>query len=211
MNSRLRILTALLLGFALVAGACGSDDEEAAPAATTAAPAATTAAPAATTAAPAATTAAPTTTAAPAPEEVASGAADALGDGSLGTVEVDAGEDIQIRALHAISGDVAFLGIPMTRGVEMAVADYGDIGGHSVNVGTWLDDLCSSDGGQAAAQTIVADESVVGVLGTSCSGAATAAAPLITGSGMVLVSGSNTSPALTSDLAGTAGANYSTG
>jgi len=93
----------------------------------------------------------------------------------------------------------------------MAVADYGDIGGHSVNVGTWLDDLCSSDGGQAAAQTIVADESVVGVLGTSCSGAATAAAPLITGAGMVLVSGSNTSPALTSDLAGTAGDNYSTG
>ena len=115
MGRKWRVLTALLLGFALVAGACGSDDEEAAPAATTAAPAAT--------------TAAPTTTAAPAPEEVASGAGDALGDGSLGTVEVDAGEDIQIRALHAISGDVAFLGIPMTRGVEMAVADYGDIGG----------------------------------------------------------------------------------
>ena len=150
MGRKWRVLTALLLGFALVAGACGSDDEEAAPAATTAAPAATTAAPAATTA----------TTAAPAVEEVASGAGDALGDGSLGTVEVAAGEDIQIRALHAISGDVAFLGIPMTRGVEMAVSDYGDIGGHSVSVGTWLDDLCSSDGGQAAAQTIVADESV---------------------------------------------------
>jgi len=195
----LRKFTVVLCALALVAGACGSDDEEAAPAATTAAPAATTAAPAA-----------PATTAAPAPEEVAT-VTGHLGDGSLGTVEVDAGEDIQIRALHAISGDVAFLGIPMTRGVEMAVSDYGDIGGHGVNVGTWLDDLCSSDGGQAAAQTIVADESVVGVLGTSCSGAATAAAPLITGSGMVLVSGSNTSPALTSDLAGTAGDNYSTG
>ncbi|MBH02480.1 MAG: hypothetical protein CL469_07465 [Acidimicrobiaceae bacterium] len=134
-----------------------------------------------------------------------------LGDGSLGTVEVGAGEDIQIRSLHAISGDVAFLGVPMSRAVDMAVADYGDIHGFSVNVGTWLDDLCSSDGGQAAAQTIVADESVIGVLGTSCSGAATAAAPLITGAGMVLISGSNTSPALTSDLAGTAGDNWSEG
>jgi ABC-type branched-subunit amino acid transport system substrate-binding protein/ABC-type proline/glycine betaine transport system substrate-binding protein/basic membrane lipoprotein Med (substrate-binding protein (PBP1-ABC) superfamily) len=134
-----------------------------------------------------------------------------LGDGSLGTVEVGAGEDIQIRSLHAISGDVAFLGVPMSRAVDMAVADYGDIHGFSVNAGTWLDDLCSSDGGQAAAQTIVADESVVGVLGTSCSGAATAAAPLITGAGMVLISGSNTSPALTSDLAGTAGDNWSEG
>ncbi|MEE2768134.1 MAG: branched-chain amino acid ABC transporter substrate-binding protein, partial [Actinomycetota bacterium] len=51
-----RTLFALTMTFALVAGACGSDEEEeAAPAATTAAP--TTAAP--TTAAPAATTAAP--------------------------------------------------------------------------------------------------------------------------------------------------------
>jgi ribose transport system substrate-binding protein len=52
MGRKWHATTALLLGFALIAGACGSDDEEAA---TTAAPAATTA----TTAAPAATTAAP--------------------------------------------------------------------------------------------------------------------------------------------------------
>ena len=43
----LRKFTVVLCALALVAGACGSDDEEAAPAATTAAPAATTAAPAA--------------------------------------------------------------------------------------------------------------------------------------------------------------------
>ena len=89
----------------------------------------------------------------------------------------------------------------------MAIADYGSIGGHDVSMGTGLDDLCSADGGQAAAQTIVADESVVGVIGTSCSGAAAAAAPLISEAGMVMISGSNTSPSLTSDLAGTAGSN----
>ena len=188
-----RILSAVL-ALGLIAGACGSDGDDSSSSSSSSAATATTAAPAATTAAPA-----------------ASAAGSSLGDGSLGTVEVDAGEDIQIRSLHAISGDVAFLGVPMSRAVDMAVADYGDIHGHSVNVGTWLDDLCSSDGGQAAAQTIVADESVVGVLGTSCSGAATAAAPLITGAGMVLISGSNTSPALTSDLAGTAGDNWSEG
>ena len=49
------------------------------------------------------------------------------------------------------------------------------------------------------------------MIGTSCSGAAVAAAPLITDAGMVLISGGNTSPALTSDLAGTAGQNYSVG
>ena len=136
---------------------------------------------------------------------------DSLGDGSLGVVTVEAGEDIQIRSLNAITGDVAFLGIPNQRGVEQALADFGDIHGFSVTIGTGLDDLCSADGGQAAAQTIVADEQVVGVIGTSCSGAATAASPLISEAGMVMISPSNTSPALTSDLAGTAGENYHPG
>ena len=54
MRRNWRGIVALTLAFALIAGACGDDEEEAAPAATTAAPAATTAAPAATTAAPAA-------------------------------------------------------------------------------------------------------------------------------------------------------------
>ena len=181
MGTRQVRFTVVLAALALLAGACGGTDsgggdDGVAPAATTAA---TTAAPAATTAAPVATTAAPApaTTAAPAPEEVAT-VEDHLGDGSLGTVEVGSGEEIQIRSLNAISGDVAFLGIPNQRGVELAIRDYGPIGGHDVTIGTGLDDLCSADGGQAAAQMIVADEDVVGVIGTSCSGAATAASRL---------------------------------
>ena len=54
--------------------------------------------------------------------------------------------------------------------------DYGPVHGFEVELGASLDDLCSNDGGQAAAQQIVADEDVVGVVGTSCSGAAVAAA-----------------------------------
>ncbi len=126
-------------------------------------------------------------------------------------IVVDEGEQVQIRSLNAITGDVAFLGIPNQRGVEAAVADYGDIQGFEVTSGVGLDDLCSADGGQAAAQTIVADEQIVGVIGTSCSGAATAAAPLIAEAGIVMISGSNTSPALTSDLQGHAGDNYNPG
>lgn len=132
-------------------------------------------------------------------------------EGALGTVVVPSGEAIQIRSLNAITGDVAFLGVPNQRAVELAVADFGQIEGFDVSIGTGLDDLCSADGGQAAAQTIVADEQVVGVIGTSCSGAATAAAPLISEAGMVMISPSNTSPALTSDLQGTAGDNYNVG
>ena len=179
---------AVLLAFGLVAAACG-DDEEAVdePSVTDEAP----------------TTDEPTTE----PDEMM----DHLGDGSLGVVTVEAGDAIQIRSLEAITGDVAFFGLPIDRATQIAVDDYGPIHGFDVDLGTSLDDLCSNDGGQAAAQQIVADEDVVGVIGTSCSGAAVAAAPLITAAGMVLISGGNTSPALTSDLAGTAGPNYSVG
>ena len=213
-------MLALLTAFALLASACGGDDGDTSSASGSSTAAATTAAPAdsgdsggddapATTAAPADDPAEEPAEDEPAAEEPAEEAppADHLGDGSLGVIRVGAGEEIQIRSLNAISGDVAFLGIPNQRGIEMAIADYGPIGGHDVTIGTGLDDLCSADGGAAAAQTIVADEEVVGVIGTSCSGAAAAAAPLISEAGMVMVSPSNTSPSLTSDLAGTAGEN----
>ena len=139
------------------------------------------------------------------------GSDDYLGDGSLGTVVVEPGAQVQIRSLNAISGDVAFLGVPNQRGIEAAVADFGDIKGFEVTSGEGLDDLCSAEGGQAAAQQIVADEQVVGVIGTSCSGAAASAAPLISDAGLVMISGSNTSPSLTSDLQGNANENYRPG
>ncbi len=131
--------------------------------------------------------------------------------GELGTVTVAAGDAIQIRSLQAISGDVAFLGLPNQRATELAIADYGQIEGFDVEIGTPLDDLCDSAGGQAAAQTIAADDQVVGVIGTSCSGAAVAAMPILSDAGMVMISPSNTSPSLTSDLAGTAGSDYQPG
>ncbi|MEC8069068.1 MAG: branched-chain amino acid ABC transporter substrate-binding protein [Actinomycetota bacterium] len=139
------------------------------------------------------------------------GSDDYLGDGSLGTVVVEPGAQVQIRSLNAISGDVAFLGVPNQRGIEAAVADFGDIKGFEVTSGEGLDDLCSAEGGQAAAQQIVADEQVVGVIGTSCSGAAASAAPLISDAGLVMISGSNTSPSLTSNLNGEANENYRPG
>lgn len=136
---------------------------------------------------------------------------DAPEPGELGAVTVPDGDAIQIRSLNAITGDVAFLGLPNQRAVELAIADYGQIAGHDVTIGTGLDDLCSNEGGQAAAQTIVSDEQVVGVIGTSCSGAAVAASPVVSNAGMVMISPSNTSPALTSDLEGNAGTDYHEG
>ncbi len=178
------MILAILASLSLVAAACGSDDADTATDDTTA---------------PADDTA---------DDDEAMVDDDSLGDGSLGTVVVEAGAEVQIRSLNAITGDVAFLGVPNQRGVEQAVTDYGPIKGFDVTSGAGLDDLCSADGGAAAAQQIIADEQIVGIIGTSCSGAAAAAAPLIGESGLVMISGSNTGPSLTSDLQGNAGADY---
>ena len=129
----------------------------------------------------------------------------------LGTVVVEAGEAIQIRSLNSITGELAFHGLPIQRGVELAIADFGPIRGFDVDMRRGYDDLCSGDGGQAAAQGIVAESDVIGVIGTTCSVAATAAAPLITAAGMVMISATNASPSLTSDLDGNPGANHDPG
>ena len=184
---RLSVAAVLLVAFALLAAACGGTDDTT----TTAGEVAET------------TTTAEATTTTEAMEEPEFGA--------LGGVIVASGEDIQIRVSQTISGATEFLGVPNQRGVELAIADYGDIAGHAVALGTPLDSLCSSEGGQAAAQNIVAQEQVLGVIGTSCSSAGVAMSSLISEAGMVMISPSNTSPALTSDLAGTAGSDYNPG
>jgi branched-chain amino acid transport system substrate-binding protein len=198
-RKRFFYLVAVLAAVALIAAACGDDDGGSDETTTTAATTTTEAS---------TTTEGETTTAAP---ETTTEAPETFTPGPLGAVELAPGEDIQIRSLQAISGPVAFLGIPNQNATQFAIDDYGPIQGHNVSLGTPLDDLCSADGGQSAGQTIVADDKVVGVIGTSCSGAAVAAAPLISAANMVMISPSNTSPALTSDLQGNAGTDYSPG
>jgi branched-chain amino acid transport system substrate-binding protein len=129
----------------------------------------------------------------------------------LGFVTINPGESIQIRAHQAISGDVAPLGIDQVRGVELAIADFGPIHGFNVSMGTPEDDLCAAAGGQSGAQAIVAQANVLAVIGTTCSGAARAAMPIYTGAGMVMFSGSNTAPDLTSDMRNNAGENWLAG
>lgn len=129
---------------------------------------------------------------------------------SLGIVRVAEGEAIQIRALLAV-GNEAGGGFSNVRIVRLAVEHYGPIHGFDVHVGVPLNDHCAPDGGRGAAEAIVADRGVVGVIGTSCSSAAVEAAPLLRDAGMVLISPSNTSPTLTSDLAGNPGEHHSEG
>ena len=117
---------------------------------------------------------------------------------------------VQIRSLLSITG-AASLGGALRNGVELAVRDFGDIHGRAVELGESMDSMCSPDGGRAGAEQISADPQVIGVIGTSCSAAAVEASPLISEAGLVMISPSNTSPLLTSDLAGNANPNYHPG
>ena len=113
--------------------------------------------------------------------------------GPLGAVAVPPGEAIQIRSLQALSV-LGEIGGPNQRAVGLALADYGPIKGRDVSMGAGLDSLCAEAGGLAAADTVVGDPRVVGVIGTTCSVAATAALPILSQAGLVVISPTNTAP-----------------
>jgi branched-chain amino acid transport system substrate-binding protein len=123
----------------------------------------------------------------------------------LGEWVIGPGEPIKIAAHQAISGDVIDLGSDQVRAIEIAIADRdGELLGHPIDLQV-EDDECRAEGGTAGAQRIVADPDVIGVIGTSCSGAAVPALGIYSREGMVMISGSNTSPSLTSDFQGNPG------
>jgi branched-chain amino acid transport system substrate-binding protein len=127
----------------------------------------------------------------------------------FGTIEIAAGEPINIGTLLVISGADAALGQDSQNGAVLA-ADYldgafdgtpGQLLDHDINW-THEDELCSAEGGQAGATALSADPSIVAVIGTSCSSAALGVADTIfSEKGILLFSPSNTNPALTSDEA----------
>ncbi|MDE0312643.1 MAG: branched-chain amino acid ABC transporter substrate-binding protein [Caldilineaceae bacterium] len=125
-------------------------------------------------------------------------------------VVVGPGESVHIRSIEALSG-VSELGVPRQRAVTMAVSHFGPIKGYGVALGAPVDSRCDAQGGALAAQEVAADPRVVGVIGTSCSVAAAAASPILSGAGLVMISAGNTAPSLTSDLQGNAGSNYHPG
>ena len=125
-------------------------------------------------------------------------------------VVIGADEPVQIRTLLSLTG-ASSSGEAVRASVEMAAADFHRVHGHEISLGPSLDSECSPDGGRAGAELIVADRQVLGVIGTSCSAAAVAASPVISSAGLVMISPSNTSPVLTSDLRGNEGSDYHPG
>ena len=140
--------------------------------------------------------------------------APALADGHcmdpLGCVEVGPDDTIAVGAMLAMTGPAADYGADSHGGIELAILARDQmLLGRQIEL-VVEDSLCSAEGGQTAAQRMAADESVVGIVGTTCSGAAQGALPIVSEAGMLMISASNTSPSLTNDDAD-AGGTYQPG
>ena len=114
-----------------------------------------------------------------------------------GCVEVASGDPIRFASALSITGDTAFLGNDSNYGIDVAMQDRPEVAGHSVEL--VKEDAGCGDAatGQTAAQAIVADPTIVAVIGTTCSRTAVPAMPVLEDAGLVMISPSNTAPSLT--------------
>jgi branched-chain amino acid transport system substrate-binding protein len=115
---------------------------------------------------------------------------------AIGCVTYGPDESVRIASALVISGANEQLGLDSQYGVEIAIDFAGEVMGHTVELQA-EDDGCSAEGGQAAGQKIVSDPTILGVIGTSCSGAGVPMSKVVSDAGYFMVSPSNTSPVLT--------------
>jgi branched-chain amino acid transport system substrate-binding protein len=114
----------------------------------------------------------------------------------IGCVTYAPDDPIRIASALVISGPNAQLGLDSQYGVEIALDFRGPVLGHSVELQA-EDDGCSAEGGQTAGQKIVSDPTILGIVGTSCSGAGVPMSKVVSEAGYFMVSPSNTAPSLT--------------
>jgi branched-chain amino acid transport system substrate-binding protein len=116
---------------------------------------------------------------------------------AVGCTEVAPGDPIRIASANSFSGATLFLGTDVEYGMEIAIADRGQLFGRDIE-SVRQDAGCSkAEDGQTAAQAIVADKTIVAVVGTTCSRTAVPAMPVLAKAGLVMISASNTAPSLT--------------
>jgi branched-chain amino acid transport system substrate-binding protein len=114
-----------------------------------------------------------------------------------GCVEIPDGEPVRIASALSITGDTAFLGNDSNFGIQIAIDERGQVLGRDIEL--VREDAGCGDAatGQTAAQAIVADPSIVAVIGTTCSRTAVPAMPVLEDAGLIMISPSNTAPSLT--------------
>ena len=125
--------------------------------------------------------------------------------GPLGQIVVAPGDAVRIGSVSVI-----IEGTPGARDygdiAKLAIEHFGPVHGRfEVDIGTPLSDPCSAAASPLIAAYVEANADLVGIVGPSCSATATGIGQSFSEAGIAIVSPTNTSPLLTSDLAGNAG------
>lgn len=111
-----------------------------------------------------------------------------------------AAENIKIGVQGAHSGDLASYGVPSLNAVKLAVEEAnanGGINGRMIEV-IAQDDQCKPEMATSAATKLISDKVDV-VVGPICSGPTTASLPLFQNAGLIAISPTATTPALTEE------------
>jgi branched-chain amino acid transport system substrate-binding protein len=109
---------------------------------------------------------------------------------ALGCVEIPPGEPVHIAYALVISGPDETIGIDSRNGIEIAIADKGQILGHDILL-SGEDELCTPEGGRIASTKLALNQTTIAVIGTSCAEAGGTAIPILSQAGLLVVSPSN--------------------
>src|SRR3990172_3337466 len=117
---------------------------------------------------------------------------------ALGVITIPAGEPLHIAFWGVLSGADASLGQDALYGAQVAVDDKGGkLLDHTIRL-TTDDGLCTPEGGATAAQKMAADNTIVALVGSSCSDETVGGIKSLTDAGLTTISPSNTRPPLPS-------------
>ncbi len=131
-------------------------------------------------------------------------------DDRLGCVSYTLDQPIKIGVMQALTGGPAIIGNTQVNMIKLVVQKHnGKLLDHPIRLHI-EDEKCSAAGGTTAALKFVSDPKILAVIGPTCSGAAVTAGKIISDSGMILLSGTASSPYLTS-IGDTKGQNWQPG
>ncbi|MGE0093066.1 MAG: branched-chain amino acid ABC transporter substrate-binding protein [Alphaproteobacteria bacterium] len=116
----------------------------------------------------------------------------------IGVVKINKGAPIVLGGFWVLSGADTALGLDSKRAAEVYFKQIGNkVVGHPIKF-VVEDDQCNAEGGQTAGTKLAANQQLVGALGSACSSASTAAAPILWKQGIVDICTACTAPRLTS-------------
>jgi branched-chain amino acid transport system substrate-binding protein len=118
-------------------------------------------------------------------------------DDPLGTIVIAPGAPVSIGGWGALSGEEAGSTEEWMNAVDLAIERQGGmLHGHELRL-LRVDAACSEEGGASAAAELVADPSVVALLGGHCSGETTGGIATVDAAGLTTISPSNTRASFT--------------